>query len=460
MRISNSRPFFLKHPDPGKRPLNCFLAQACLGTSFTYLTSGAFLSGLAILMGAGDVLVSYLSVIINICGVLILAFSTFLERIRSRKRLAIILTALSKIFTLCIVIIPAAAPAGKELALFIPSVIIAFTLQAQASVVLNQWMLGFVDDKKSGRYISLRQTLTLAVTVVLSMTGGRWMDYMGGRYMGFVIIFAAAGLMGLFEIIILARTPDSTVYQPQTLKCRPWDIIRLPLKDRRYLGFVAYISLFYLLLNISDSFTMVYMMKYLALPYQTITMLSMIISLPQLFLLTIWGRISDRRGHQFVLNASVWLFAAETLFLSFASPKSWSLFIPLAFAAASVGNAGFVTAVFNRRYELMPRQNRIVYDNFYTAAVGLGFILGPMTGGLLRGWAESSPVLTDSIPFAGIRLLYLISTVGILLLQVLYLYGFARSPYNQFRFNKCLNMALRLRHTAYLLKEKLRCHFP
>lgn len=400
------------------RPLTYFLAQAAFGTSFTYLTSGVFLSGLAILMGAGDVLVSYLSVIINICGVLILAFSALLEHTRSKKRLAITLTALSRIFTLFIAAIPAAIPAGKQLALFIPSVIIAFTLQAQAAVVLNQWMLDFMDEKKSGRYISLRQTFTLAVTVILSMAGGRWMDFMGGRYAGFVIIFTAAGLMGAFEIIMLVRTPDSTADRPQPQKCRPGDILRLPLRNRRYLGFVAYITFFYLLLNISDSFTMVYMMKYLALPYQTVTMLSMIISLPQLFLLGIWGRISDRRGHQSVLNASIWLFAAETLLLSFASPKSWFIFIPLAFLAASIGNAGFVTAVFNRRYELMPEQNRIVYDNFYAAAVGLGFILGPMAGGLIKGWAESFTAPAANIPFAGIRLLYLISAAGIMLLQI------------------------------------------
>ena len=59
----------------GSRPLRCFFFQTGFGTAFTYLTSGVFLSGLALLMGAGDVIVSYLSVIVNICGVLILLFS-------------------------------------------------------------------------------------------------------------------------------------------------------------------------------------------------------------------------------------------------------------------------------------------------------------------------------------------------------------------------------------------------
>lgn len=41
-------------------PRICFFVQTAFGTAFSYLTSGVFLSGLALLMGAGDVLVSYL----------------------------------------------------------------------------------------------------------------------------------------------------------------------------------------------------------------------------------------------------------------------------------------------------------------------------------------------------------------------------------------------------------------
>lgn len=405
------------------RPLACFFFQAAFGTAFTYLTSGVFLSGLAILMGAGDVLVSYLSVIVNICGVLILLFSAFLERFQSRKRLTLALTALSKLAILFIVIIPALLPEGLQLVVFIPAVITAFTLQAQTTVVLNQWMLGFMEEKKSGRYISMRQTMTLFVTVVLSLTAGRFMDYMNGEYTGFLILFAFAAVMGVVELVLLARTPDSAAGQTAGQNCKFRDIAKLPLKNRKFAGFVLYILLFYLLLYISDSFTMVYLMKYLALPYQTVNILYMIISLPQIILLGIWGKISDRRGHHFVLTSSIWLFAGETLFMSFASPETWFLFIPIAFLISSVANAGFVIAVFNRRYELMPEENRIVYDNFYTAAIGLGFILGPMIGGVIKHILEESAFLTNTVSFAGIRLLYPISTVGILLLQIIYLFS-------------------------------------
>lgn len=401
------------------KPLTCFFIQTGLGTAFTYLTSGVFLSGLAILMGAGDVLVSYLSVIINICGVLTLAFVAFLERVASRKRLTILFTVLSRLLTLFIVAIPALVPEEMQLTLLIPTVIVAFTLQAQTTVVLNQWMLGFMDEKKSGRYISLRQTLTLLVTVILSLTAGRFIDFMQEEYTGFVILFAIAAWMGIFEIVLLVRTPDYTV-RPVIHKCTLWNMVKLPLKNRNFTRFVIYILFFYLLLNISDSFTMVYMMRYLALPYRTVTAMYMLISLPQLVLLSAWGRISDRRGHEFVLQSSIWLFAGETLFLFLASGQTWYLFIPAAFLTASVANAGFVIAVFNRRYELMPAENRIVYDNFYTAVIGMGFMIGPMIGGAIKSWIDTSGVMKNFMQFAGIRLLYLLSMVGILVLQIVY----------------------------------------
>ena len=408
---------------PGRSGRTCFFIQAGFGTAFTYLTSGVFLSGLAILMGAGDILVSYLSVIVNICGVLILAFPAFLERFTSRKKLTIALTILSRLATLFIVTIPVLFPAGIRLYVFVPTVVAAFALQAQTTVVLNQWMLGFIEEKKSGRYISLRQTLTLTVTVVLSLAGGRFMDLMEGKYAGFALLFAAAALMGILEVILLAATPDGEPYQSSGRSCRFLDIARLPLKNRCFTGFVAYIFIFYLLLTISDSYTMVFMMKYLALPYQIVTGLYMMISLPQIILLSFWGRLSDRYGHEFTLKMSIWFFAGETLFLSFASAQNWFIFIPAAFLISSAANAGFVISVFNRRYELMPEDNRIVYDNFYTAAIGLGSILGPLTGGAVKGMIDARTAAAGAAGFTGIRILYLISTAGILLLQFIYFYS-------------------------------------
>ncbi|MEG0494535.1 MAG: MFS transporter, partial [Clostridia bacterium] len=83
-----------------------FHIQIMFGTAFTFLTSGVFLSGFAMYMGASDLLVSYISMITNICGVSILFFSGLVGRFRSFKKITISLTILSKLATLLIVLIP------------------------------------------------------------------------------------------------------------------------------------------------------------------------------------------------------------------------------------------------------------------------------------------------------------------------------------------------------------------
>lgn len=65
------------------KPLTCFFVQTGFGTAFTYLTSGVFLSGLVILMGAGDVLTIILMVLSRFATLFIVVIPVLIpERLR------------------------------------------------------------------------------------------------------------------------------------------------------------------------------------------------------------------------------------------------------------------------------------------------------------------------------------------------------------------------------------------
>ncbi len=410
-------PFFHKRMPPG--PQRGFIAHFSCSTAFIFLTSGVFLSGLAVSIGAGDVLIGYITAIPNICGVLILAFSSLVERVEDRKRLAILLTACSRLVTLLIVLIPRFPLGRLTVPIFMVVVVTAFTLQAQTAIVVNNWMVGFLDGGKRGRYISLRQTASLIATVILSLVAGRIVDRAGSQYAGLQIVFGLAILAAIAEVCILLRIPGPPAGEPTRAKYRLIDMIAVPMKNKPFMAFVLYISLFYFLLYISDSFTVLYMMRYLRLPYATITGLQMLISLPQIVLLRLWGRLSDKRGHRVVLESSIWLFICESLFLALSGAGNYGLTISVAFLFASAANAGFAVSVFNRRYEMMPADGRILHDNFYSASIGIAFLLGPVVGGGIKNAIAASPVC-DALAFGEIRILYMVSVLGILLLQLGY----------------------------------------
>ncbi len=395
-----------------------FQIQMAFATAFKVLTSGVFLSGLAALMGAGDVLISYISIIMNVCGALILFLSPLLERFKSRKKVTLALTALAKAATSAIVLIPLAVPKALHMHVFIPCILVAFTLQAQAQVSLNNWLVHFVEGEKRGRYISLRMTVELVVTILLSVAAGRVVDSLQAGYLAFALLFGAAFALAALEILTLLRIEDVPAVHETKITYTFQDMIRVPMRNKRFLGFVAYISLFYFILYISDSYTIVFLLNHLRLSYTQITFFQQVfMSLPQLALLSMWGRISDKKGHGFVLHRCIWFFALEVLFFMLTTAETAIIFVPLAFAFASVANAGFNVSNFNRRYELIPEDARILHDNFFSAAVGVALLLGPAAGGALKNLIAGSGIAAI-VPLAEFRGLYAIAFIGIIALQL------------------------------------------
>ncbi len=401
-------------------PKRDFLLHFSLATGFIFMTSGVFLSGLAVGVGAGDVLIGYITAIPNICGVLILAFASLVERARNRKKLAIGLTVASRLVTLAVALVPLLPPGLFTLCVFVAVVVTAFSLQAQTTIVINNWLISFIGNEKRGRYISLRQTGATVATVILSLSMGWVVDGAASRYIGIAMVFGAALLVAVGEVLLLMRIPGAAMAEAPKQAYRLVDSIKTPLKNKPFRLFVLYVSLFFFFLYVSDSFTILYMMQYLKLPYATITGLQMLIPLPQIVLLGLWGRLADKYGHRFALAASIWFFIGEGLLVALSGAGNYMFTLAGAFLFAAAGNAGFLVAVLNRRFELMPPGGRILHDNFYSASIGIAFIAGPAVGGLVKDAIAASP-LAGLLPFIEIRGLYVISVLGLLLLQLGYL---------------------------------------
>lgn len=165
---------------PEEKTSKAFHIQVLFGTAFIYLTGGVFLSGLAMYMDASDLLVSYISMMTCICGVSILFFSGIIGRFHSFKKITIALMLVSKLATLSLVLIPILVPRNVQIAVFIVLMLIAFTLQAQTTVVLNNWMVTFVDEKKAANTLPKGKPLCFSLLLPFPLeAGGFWMRCRG-----------------------------------------------------------------------------------------------------------------------------------------------------------------------------------------------------------------------------------------------------------------------------------------
>src|SRR5690242_5711590 len=95
----------------------------------------------------------------------------------------------------------------------------------------------------------------------------------------------------------------------------------------------------------------------------------------------LWGRLSDRVGRRPVLMASMAAAALAYLWMAFAT-HLWMVFAARAFAGACAGNIAAAQAYIA---DVTAPEQRARGMGMIGAAFGLGFIIGPVLGGILAG---------------------------------------------------------------------------
>ena len=123
-----------------------------------------------------------------------------------------------------------------------------------------------------------------------------------------------------------------------------------------------------------------YAERFTASPLQ-MTMLFATFSLMSTITAPLWGRLSDRVGRRPVLMVSMAAAVLAYLGLAFATAL-WMLFAARAFAGACAGNIAAAQAYIA---DVTPPDQRAKGMGMIGAAFGLGFIIGPVVGGIVAG---------------------------------------------------------------------------
>ncbi|HEX2995449.1 MAG TPA: MFS transporter, partial [Anaerolineales bacterium] len=117
----------------------------------------------------------------------------------------------------------------------------------------------------------------------------------------------------------------------------------------------------------------------------------------------ILGRLSDRFGRRPVLLLSVFGTFVGFLLLGFANAL-WILFVSRILDGLTGGNLSVAQAYIS---DVTDEKNRSKGLGMIGAAFGLGFIVGPVTGGLLSQWGYAVPAFVAAgVSFLNLLLIY------------------------------------------------------
>ncbi|NSW90396.1 MAG: MFS transporter [Firmicutes bacterium] len=395
-----------------------FILQAIVGSIFMVLTGGVVLSGFAVYLGASDETVGYIPLISSISGIFLVFSGLFLERFKNIKKLVICLNSIAKPLLVSIILVPLLIPEKlKVLVLFI-ILIIGYSINMLMSLAINSWFVNVIPLNIRGRYFAIRQVFAVIISALVPLISGIILDITGKSYKGFAILYATALVFIIAENIAFWNIEDSYIENSDREKFNIADVFRMPLKNKEFMGFTYKMIFFYMVLYISASFSQVYMIRYLRLSYTFISTMSTINALIQIFILPWWGKICDQRGNEFALRISIWFFAGDIAMWALVSRSSMFVFIPMAYIFGAFSNSGFAVANFNRKYSVIPEKCRTFYDGFYTTAIGLTLLIAPFIGGRIKSFLAGASFVQGNIDFGEFRILYALSVLGIVSLQV------------------------------------------
>ncbi len=394
--------------DEERRKHLLFILNGVFINAAVVLTSGMFLSGYIVFLGGSDFLVGLMNNSMNWAAIAGLFSYLIFERMPRRKTFLLILLVVSRLLVSSVVYLPLIFGTGAvTLTLLTAMIVIGNILWGIFSVGFMIWMMNSFPQGARSAFIFKRTFWVRVAFTLTNISMGYVLDWSGKSYTGFLIVFSFSLLLSLADAVVLlgAREPD---YHIDRQKCFTVRSFFEPLRNKPYLRFVLFIFLYYTSLTLSSSFTSLYLVRYLELDFKFISFVTVISNLFMILCVRLWRQAEGRIGLMRAFKLTGLIAALEFLSYVFLTKDTLFLLI-LAPILAGIGNSGFNIFVINHRYELMPEENRTLYEGWYGALFGLSLLAGPTIGNFIM---NRLPAVENALfQHSRFQLLYLLSFV-------------------------------------------------
>jgi MFS family permease len=365
------------------------LYDALASEAMASLTTGVFLAGFMVQLGASNLSIGLLAAVPFSVQFLQLPAVVLVERIRARRAICAWAAGIGRSFLL----VAAAAPflgAHVAIAVLIGAVALYQALAAVAGCAWNSWMRDLVPETDFGRFFGRRSAATTALATAVALLGGllidNWRRHVpGDPAIAYSALFVASAVFGFCGVWLLSITPE----QPMPPVARHAEILTLlstPYRDKNFRRLMVFLSSWNFAANLAAPFFAVYMLKSLGYAMTTIIALTVASQLSNIAALGLWGTLIDRYSNKAVLQISAPVFLACTLgwtFTGLAWIGSATIYLlAVIHVLMGVATAGVALASGNIVMKLSPSGQATSYlaaSSVVTATCGA---IAPIIGGL------------------------------------------------------------------------------
>jgi MFS family permease len=390
------------------------IAEGAFASIHISLTGGAFLTGYALMLGAGEVSLSVLAAIPFAAQFFQLAAAYIAERTHRVKKLAISGQALGRtswIFAALLPLLPF-APGPYRLYAFLLFYAISAAFLMITYNAWTVWMSDLIPERLRGRYFGIRNTIVIAVNLAVTVAGGRALDTFkaaGAEPEGFAVVFGAAVAAAAVASILLYRQPAAI---PPPAPAEPfWRRVWAPFADGNFRRALRFFAVWHFAWAVPLAFWTVYLLTYLKMSYFEIAIFSGITSVTAAAGNRLWGAVEYRAGNKPVL--AICAAAIGCLpFLWISTRPDFMYHVWVIPFLAGIFWSGFNLVAFTFPLALSPRPNRTYYIAAFGIVTGAATFVASTAGGILARATSGAEWVVAGITFTNYHLLFALSALG------------------------------------------------
>lgn len=377
--------------DDAARGLTNVAWFSLMGHVMGTLIGGVFLIKVALIYDAPLVVIGLLASLPSLANLSQIPATYLVERLRTRKRIAGLSFAGSRLAVLLLVLVPFLLPLGRgplALTLILVAVFLRGVFGSAAGTAWNSWLRDLVPEDRMGSFFAARQKENMIVSILLSLGAAAFLAYWLDRYpamelQGYGILFLTGFVVGSLGLLFFTRTPEPRMPQVEHVEFK--DLFLGPFRDRNFRHLMQFMATWEFGIALAGPFFTVYLLQRLGYEMPVVIGLTVLSQLAHAAFSEVWGRIGDRFSNKAVLGVSGPLkLLAVGLWLFTALPErhvfTFALLIVI-HVCLGVANAGVGLATGNIGRRLAPRGAATPYLAAKNLTAALAATLGPIVGG-------------------------------------------------------------------------------
>lgn len=362
--------------------LKMSVIEGSWATVHAVVTTGAYLVGYALFLGANDLQLGVLTALPLLAQAFQIVGAYYVEKTGQRKSVALWTAVLGRSMWLPISLLPLLS-LSNPVAAFMVLVALSGALLNLSAPGWVAWMSDLVPPRIRGRYFGWRNSIVALVTVVTSLAVGTVLDlarHRGATHLGFMAIQWLAVVAGLLAFVCLRKQPEPPYSRESPPSLRQY-VVR-PFLDPAYRKVITFYLYWLFVVGIASPFFSAHLIKHLGWNFKRIASLDIIAAALAALFQPLWGKALDRYGHKPVLYVTAAVLVHVPLYYAFC-PYDWHWPIYANAIFSGIFWSGFNTAVFNLVLHSSPRRGRPGFVALQAALTGLMNFLASTFGGWL-----------------------------------------------------------------------------